>query len=151
MLRYMPSVPFVTIICPGFTSFCRSELLSSTKPRCGLWPAAPSETSMWSHSIQILWVLLLKINKIKSNSPLDGLCLTLSFFPVSKSRWMETRRAWLPLKWTHGTKVPTQPIVSTCLQCRATDHHFCQWQKSDRKLSSVERQTLARVFSHYVM
>lgn len=70
-------------------------------------------------------------------------CMTLTFsFP--SSRWMGTRRAWLPPRWTHGTKAPTQPIVSTSPPCRSTDPHFCLWQESNLKLTSVEWKTLAR-------
>lgn len=45
-------------------------------------------------------------------------CPRLTFsFP--SSRWMETRRAWRPPRWTHGTKAPTLPIVSTSPPCRS--------------------------------
>lgn len=39
-----------------YFSFLRSELLSSTRPKCGLWPAAQSATSTLSLLIQTLWV-----------------------------------------------------------------------------------------------
>lgn len=72
-------------------------------------------------------------------------CLSLTFsFP--SSRWMGTRRAWLPTRWTHGTKAPTQPIASTSLPCRTTDR-----QGINLKLTSAERQTMARKSFHFVM
>lgn len=77
-------------------------------------------------------------------------CLTLKFsFP--STRWMGTRRVWLPPRWTHGTKAPTLPIVSTFPLCRTTDRHFCLLQENNLKLTNVEWQTLARKSFHSAM
>lgn len=66
--------------------------------------------------------------KVKMSCPPSYyLCLTFSF---PSSRWMGTKRAWLPPRWTYGTKAPTQPIASTSLLCRTIDRHFCLWQGS---------------------
>lgn len=44
-------------------------------------------------------------------------------FPTS--RWTATRRAEPPLRWTRGTKAPTQPIASTSPPCRADGQPYC--------------------------
>lgn len=60
--NYMYSTWHLSLVSVVALPHYRWELLSNTKPRCGPLPAAPSETSMWSHSTLTLWVLLLKIS-----------------------------------------------------------------------------------------
>lgn len=78
--------------------------------------------------------------KVKMSCPPSYyLCLNYSF---PSSRWMGTRRAWLPPRWTYGTKAPTQPIASTSPPCRTTDRHFCLWQGSWSRMTSAGQKVL---------
>lgn len=75
----------------SFLLFWRSELHSSTKPKFGLSPAVPSETSMWNHSTRILWVFIIHTSTQKSGR-LWCLASDALFSPIIWYRWLETRR-----------------------------------------------------------